>query len=83
MSAHEMTADESRLRNIAAMGDHAGAIYSQLWQELAWLNRAWAEYVALFGTKESRVVLLNEAAPAFTRIVQDLSGKESFSTSRG
>ncbi|OZA95809.1 MAG: hypothetical protein B7X59_11000 [Polaromonas sp. 39-63-203] len=71
MLAQEMTADESRLRNIAAMGEHAGSIYSQLWQELARLYRTWAEYVALFGTKESRVALLNEAAPAFTRIVQD------------
>lgn len=66
-----MTADESRLRNIGAMGENVGAIYSQLWQELAWLYRIWAEYVALFGMKESRVTLLNDAAPAFTRIVQD------------
>lgn len=66
-----MTADESRLRNIGAMGEDVGAIYSQLWQELAWLYRTWAEYVVLFGTKESRVSLLNDAAPAFTRIVQD------------
>jgi hypothetical protein len=71
MSAHEMTSDESRLRSIAAMGEPVGSIYSQLWQELAWLYRTWAEFVALFGTKESRVTLLNEAAPAFTRIVQD------------
>lgn len=53
------------------MGEPVGSIYSQLWQELAWLYRTWAEFVALFGTKESRVTLLNEAAPAFTRIVQD------------
>lgn len=71
MSTHEMTADESRLRNIAEMGERVGSIYSQLWQELALLHRTWAEYVILFGTKESRVVLLNNAAPAFTRIVQD------------
>lgn len=71
MSTHEMTADESRLRNIAAMGERVGSIYSQLWQELVWLYRTWAEYVALFGTKESRVALLNNVAPAFTRIVQD------------
>jgi AbiU2 len=43
----------------------------ELWQELAWVYRIWAKYVALFGTKESRVVLLNDAAPAFTRMVQD------------
>ena len=71
MASNELTADQVRLRNLQAMGEEVGSIYSQLWQELAWLYREWAEYVALFGTKESRVELLNEAAPAFTRIVQD------------
>lgn len=71
MALNELTADQARLRNLEAMGEELGSIYSQLWQELAWLYRTWAEYVALFGTKESRVELLNEAAPAFTRIVQD------------
>lgn len=71
MASNELTADEARLKNIAAMGDELGSIYSQLWQELAWLYRAWAEYVSLFGTKESRVTLLNRASPALTRIVQD------------
>ncbi len=71
MSSRNMTADEARLRNVEVMGDQLGSIYSQLWQELAWLYRSWAEYVVLFGTRESRVTLLNEAAPAFTRIMQD------------
>ncbi|TFZ07872.1 hypothetical protein [Ramlibacter humi] len=71
MASNELTADQARDRNLAAMGEELGSIYSQLWQELAWLHRTWAEYVALFGTKESRVDLLNEAAPAFNRIVQD------------
>lgn len=66
-----MTSEEAYQRNIDAMGQNVGSIYSQLWQELVWLYRTWAEYVTLFGTKESRVMLLNSAAPAFTRIVQD------------
>lgn len=66
-----MTPEEAFQRNVDAMGQNIGSIYSQLWQELAWLYRTWAEYVTLFGTKESRVMLLNSAAPAFTRIVQD------------
>lgn len=53
------------------MGPELGSIYDALWQQLAWLHRNWSEYVVLFGTKESRVVLMNEAAPSFTRIVQD------------
>lgn len=71
MGLNELTADQARERNIAAMGEELGSIYSQLWQELTWLYRTWAEYVILFGTKESRVELMNKSAPAFTRIVQD------------
>lgn len=71
MAENELTADQVRTRNVAAMGENLGSIYSQLWQELAWLYRTWAEYIILFGTKESRVALLNSAAPAFTRMVQD------------
>jgi hypothetical protein len=71
MASNELTADQVHIRNVAIMGEELGSIYSQLWQELAWLYRTWAEYAALFGTRESRVDLLNEAAPAFARIVQD------------
>ena len=53
------------------MGTELGAIYNALWQQRAWLHSKWAEYVDLFGTKESRVALMNEAAPRFFRIVQD------------
>jgi hypothetical protein len=66
-----MTADEAKAKSIQAMGEELGSLYDALWQQLAWLYRKWAEYVVLFGTKESRVILLNRAAPAFTRIVQD------------
>ncbi len=71
MASHELTSDQARLENVAAMGEELGSIYSQLWQEVAGLYRTWTEYLVLFGTKESRVELLNSAAPAFTRIVQD------------
>jgi hypothetical protein len=40
-------------------------------QQVACLHRKWSEYVELFGTKESRIVLLNQTAPLFFRIVQD------------
>lgn len=71
MSSQDMTADEAKARNIQVMGEELGSLYDALWQQLAWLYQKWAEYVVLFGTKESRVKLLNRAAPAFTRIVQD------------
>lgn len=53
------------------MGDELGRLYSALWQEVAWIHSKWAQYVVLFGTKPERVELLNKAAPAFFRLVQD------------
>jgi len=53
------------------MGSDLGLVYNALWQQLAWLHSKWAEYIDLFGTKESRVTLMNEAAPRFFRVVQD------------
>jgi AbiU2 len=69
MTVH--TAAESKIRNIEAMGADLGELYTALWQQLAGLYRKWEEYVALFGSKPKRVELLNKAAPAFFRIVQD------------
>jgi AbiU2 len=65
------TADEARTDAVRAMGQELGDLYSALWQEVAWLHTKWEEYVVLFGTKESRVELLNRAAPRFARVVQD------------
>jgi hypothetical protein len=65
------TAAEARADYEQVMGSELGAIYNALWQQLAWLHSKWAEYVELFGTRESRISLMNEAAPRFFRIVQD------------
>lgn len=71
MATAHLTAEEAKTKHIQLMGDELGTIYSTLWQEVAWVHRKWSEYVALFGTKESRVDLLNATAPAFCRLVQD------------
>lgn len=47
------------------------AIRKTIWQQVAWLHNKWEQYVELYGTKESRVTLLNQAAPLFFRVVQD------------
>lgn len=64
------TADEAKKRNVAKMGDALGAQYSALWQEVAQLHINWGEYVDLFA-KSARIDLLNQAAPAFFRMIQD------------
>jgi len=67
----ERTAAEARAEYERIMGAELGALYSLLWQELAWIHSKWAEYVVLFGTSPERVALLNEAAPSFCRLIQD------------
>jgi AbiU2 len=70
------TADEARADALRAMGQELGDLYSALWQEVAWLHAKWEEHVVLFGTKESRVELLNRASPQFARIVQDTTWED-------
>lgn len=65
------TAEESRAHYIEKMGEELGSVYYCLWQELAWLSSKWNEYRTLYGTKPSRIELLNNAAPHFFRVVQD------------
>jgi len=66
----ELTAEQARARSVQVMGLELGETYEALWQEIVWLHSKWAEYLALYGTKESRVVLLNKAAPRFARLIQ-------------
>jgi len=65
------TADQAKAKNIAKMGDVLGTQYSALWQEVAYLHMNWKEFVELFGTKAERIEIMNKAAPAFFRMVQD------------
>lgn len=65
------TPSEAKARNVAAMGEELGTLYSALWQEVAVIHSKWAQFVILFGTKPERVKLLNKAAPSFFRLVQD------------
>ncbi len=71
MTSTHRTADEAKAENIRLMGNELGAVYAALWQEVARLHSDWSNYETLFGSKESRVDLLNAAAPAFSRLVQD------------
>lgn len=69
MTTH--TAEEAKENYIAAMGEPLGALFHSLWQDVAWLYRKWDNYVQLYGSKASRVDLLNRSAPGFFRVVQD------------
>ena len=66
-----MDAVEAKHANVQKMGESLGAVYSALWQAVALIHFHWNEYVELFGTKSERIVLLNETAPQFFRILQN------------
>ena len=66
-----LTAEQARARSVLVMGQELGETFEAVWQEIVWLHSKWAEYAALYGSKESRVVLLNKAAPRFARLIQD------------
>ncbi|WFP61369.1 hypothetical protein [Mesorhizobium sp. WSM4904] len=65
------TADQSRADCEIAMGQELGAIYAELIQELSNIYLVWGQYKILFGTRESRVDLLNSAAGGFFGLIQD------------
>jgi hypothetical protein len=67
----DQSADEIKNEAITKMGQALGEQYSALWQEVALLHVNWDEYVELFGTKPTRIELLNQAAPSFFRMIQD------------
>lgn len=65
------TADEVKKEHVEKMGDDLGSLFHELWNEVVWLYSKWDEYVELFGTKPSRIELLNRSAPLFFRTVED------------
>jgi hypothetical protein len=65
------SAEEAKAAYIAKMGEELGTQFAQLWQDVVFLCKVWTEFVELFGTKPSRVELLNMAAPRMTRVIQD------------
>jgi hypothetical protein len=71
------TADEAKKSWISVMGEAFGLPCAQLWQEIAYLHQKWMQYLILFGTDPERVELLNDTAPAFFRLVQDLLWNET------
>ncbi len=54
------------------MGDELGSLFSFLWSDYLNLHQKWNEYIELFATDEKRLHILNETAPGFFRLVQDM-----------
>ncbi len=54
------------------MGAELGELFDALHNELVWIHWRWMQHRVLFGSKPGRVDLLNESAPFFFRLVQDV-----------
>lgn len=57
---------------LQVMGPDLGPLFHALYVELTWTHWRWRQFRTLFGDKSSRVDLLNQSAPLFFRIVQDV-----------
>ena len=69
--ADEQTADQVRKEHLDKLGPQLGPIFSELRDDLAWLQVKWGEYRELYGTSPERIDLMNSAAGLFFRILQD------------
>ena len=66
------TAEEAKKKNIEKMGDALGSQFSALWQEVVLVHMVWSEFVELYGTKPSRVEILNASASNFFYMAQQV-----------
>lgn len=67
----DQTAEQVRAEYLDRLGPKLGPVFSELKDDLAWLQLKWAEYRELFGESPERIDLLNAAAGLFFRILQD------------
>lgn len=68
----EMSGEEVRERYIEKMGRDLGELFHATSSELIWIHWTWNQYTILFGDEQVRIDRLNEVAPFFFRIIQDV-----------
>jgi hypothetical protein len=57
------TAEEIKIEMIEKVGTEFGSLLYSLYNEITWLTFRWIEFRELYGTKESRIELMNKSAP--------------------
>lgn len=62
--------DETHQVMTTKMGDEFGSLFYYLYNETVWLTIKWLEYNELYGTKPSRIDLMNQAAPQIFFIIE-------------
>ena len=68
----QMTEEQVLAAYVEKMGQELGTLFNTISGELSWLHWRWKQYRILFGEKPSRLDLLNESAPFFFRVIQDV-----------
>lgn len=66
------TPEEVKQKMIDRMGTDFGLLFYSLNNELLWLTKRWIEFRELYGTKETRIDLLNSSAPFFFYTIQNV-----------
>ncbi len=66
------SSEEVRAEYINVMGEEFGKFFHALCEDVAWLEIKWIEYVQLYGTKPSRITLMNKAAPKFFAYLESI-----------
>lgn len=64
------SAEETKSRMVEMMGHEFGSLFFVLYNETSWLTFQWLEFKELYGTKETRIELMNNVAPFFFYTVQ-------------
>lgn len=67
----DQTPEETKSEDIARRKEEFEKVFHELEREVTWLHTKWGEYVELFGTRPSRIELVNKASPLFFGIIQD------------
>ncbi len=68
----ETSAEEVRQEMIDKMGVEFGSLFYSLRNELLWLTYRWIEFRELYGTKETRIEILNNSAPFLFYTIQNV-----------
>ncbi len=66
------SSDEVLQEHIEVLGFDLGKLFHKLWNEFAWMQIKWQEYVDLYGTSPERIELLNSTSPRFFKLIQDV-----------
>jgi hypothetical protein len=68
----DRTHDEIRVEYVRSMGPDLGQLYHELEDGVSWLHEKWGELLELFDKGPERIALLNEVAPNFFYLVQQV-----------